>query len=116
MNTNFQVFSWKTSGNIFTENIRDTRNLETTFYVTDRKQQTDFLWYRESGIRINVGLQNIDIIPVYEDVDHEGDNEYMMGRSIEERANFEEILQKHCRYFKDNESHLTLRRFKWGQK
>ena len=75
--------------------------METTYYVTDRKQQTDFLWYRDSGIRINIGLQNINVIPVYEDVDHEGDNEFMLGRppnTSEEREQFEEIFQKHCRF------------------
>lgn len=48
------------------------------YYVTDTKQLTDFFWYRDSGIRVNVGLQNIDVIPTYEDVDHEGDGDFMM--------------------------------------
>lgn len=47
-------------------------------YITDTKQLTDFFWYRDSGIRVNVGLQNIDVIPTYEDVDHEGDGDFMM--------------------------------------
>lgn len=66
------------STNLLLENLHNARNLETTYYVTDTKQLTDFFWYRDSGIRVNVGLQNIDVIPTYEDVDHEGDGDFMI--------------------------------------
>jgi len=41
--------------------IRLQDGLETTYYATDRKQLTDFFWYRESGVRVNIGLQNINV-------------------------------------------------------
>lgn len=75
--------------------------METTYYVTDARQMTDFFWFRDSGIRINIGLQNINIVPVYEDVDHNGgDNEFMMGQdniSPEDKLHFANIVKHHCR-------------------
>jgi len=56
------------SPNVFLENIHAARKLETTYYTTNRKQLTDFFWYRESGIRVNIGLQSINIVPLYEDI------------------------------------------------
>jgi len=38
------------STNILAENLHTERHLETTYYVTDVKQMTDFAWYRGSGI------------------------------------------------------------------
>jgi len=87
------------SANLLLENLHNARNLETTYYVTDTKQLTDFFWYRDSGIRVNVGLQNIDVIPTYEDVDHEGDGDFMMhnpsGKS--ELEYFRSIQSNRCR-------------------
>ena len=65
------------SFNLFLENLHNSRNLETTYYVTDVKQQSDFFWYRDSGIQINIGLQNVNVVPAYEDVNHDGgDNNF----------------------------------------
>lgn len=89
------------SENVFLENLHNSRQMDTTYYVTDSRQMTDFFWFRESGIRINIGLQNINIVPVYEDLDHEGDNEFVMGRPNmppEEKAHFADIVRKQCRY------------------
>lgn len=73
--------------------------METMYYVTDTKQMTDFFWFRDSGIRINIGLQNLNVIPVYEDVNHDSDNEFMMGRPKmeEEKEHFANIMKNHCR-------------------
>lgn len=67
------------SPNVFLENLHNTKNLKTRLYATDKKQSTDFFWFRDADrkIRINIGLEDTDLIPEYEDVDHEGDNEYI---------------------------------------
>jgi len=111
--------------NVFVENLQTARKLDTTYYVTAMKQQTDFFWYRDSGIRVNIGLQNINIMPVYDDVDHSGaeyrprvddvddaaplemdsvgfgaDNEFILSNpnvGPEEKERFREIVQTVCR-------------------
>ena len=30
----------------------------------------DFLWYRDSGIRVNIGLERVNILPEYETVNY----------------------------------------------
>ena len=138
------------SPNVFLENLHAARKLETTYYATDRKQLTDFFWYRESGIRVNIGLQNINVVPIYyhqggllgtehyqggleninvvpmyhhhggllgtehylagleninvvpmyEDVDHQGDNEFVLTNpniGAEEKTKFRRALDTRCR-------------------
>lgn len=38
------------SANVFVDDLHGSGSLSTTYYVTDSKQQTDFFWYRKSGI------------------------------------------------------------------
>jgi len=85
--------------NVFLENLHTTKKLETTYYVTDYKQLTDFFWFRTSGIRVNIGLQNINVIPVYEDVSHQSDNDFMLGNpnTVEEKEQFKTLVHRHCR-------------------
>jgi len=87
------------SSNLFLENLHNTRQLETTYYVTDVKQQTDFFWYRESGVRINIGMQNVNVVPLYEDVDHHADNSFVAGSpySDDDKAWFDDVTRRHCR-------------------
>jgi len=87
------------SPNLFVENLHSTRRLETTYYVTDVKQQTDFFWYRESGIRVNIGLQNVNLVPLYEDVEHLADNSFVTGspHSDDDKAWFDDVTRRHCR-------------------
>ena len=91
----------ESSANVFVENLLTSRQFETTYYVTDAKQQTDFFWFRQSGVRVNIGIQNPHIVPVYDDVDHGGhdDNEFVVGNpsnkdNIEKYRN---IVRRHCR-------------------
>jgi len=94
-------FRVEASSNLFVENLHNTRHLETTYYVTDVKQQTDFFWYREAGpgVRINIGLQDVSVVPLYEDVDHQADNSFIPGspHSDDEKAWFDDVTRRHCR-------------------
>jgi hypothetical protein len=88
------------SSNVILENLHDTRNLETTYYVTDMTQASDFYWDRESGLRVNIGILNVHVIPEYEDIDHDGgDNKYMMNNpnNVEDRIKYQNILRQFCR-------------------
>jgi len=90
----------ESSSNVFVENLHTARKLETTYYATDRKQLTDFFWFRESGIRVNIGLQNINVVPLYEDVRHDGDNEFVLANpnvGVEEKDKFRRVLETQCR-------------------
>lgn len=81
------------------------RQLETTYYVTDSKQITDFFWFRQSGIRVNIGLRDINFIPTYEDVSHDvtsgrgADNDYFLNspNSPDDREHFRSVVSNHCR-------------------
>jgi len=90
------------SPNVFVENLLTARQLETTYYVTDAKQQTDFFWFRDSGLRVNIGLQNVDVIPVFEDVDHANvDDTNFVVRNPDAKDDVERyrsIVRRHCRY------------------
>ena len=90
----------ETSDNVFSEDLHNTGNLDTTQYITDRKQTTDFYWDRESGLRVNIGVDNISLVPEYEDVSHNSDNFYMMKHKKESptKARFKELTQHFCRY------------------
>ena len=90
----------ESSSNVFMENLHNTKDLTTTYYVTDNKQATDFFWFRESGIRVNIGITNVNIIPEYVDVDYQSDNMFMVGNpnTIEEKTKFKKITQNFCRW------------------
>ena len=87
------------SSNVFLENLHSTRNLETTYYVTDMTQASDFYWIRESGLQVNIGILNVNVIPEYEDVDHDSDNKYMLGNpnNSEDKKQFSRIVDNYCR-------------------
>jgi len=89
-----------TSDNVFIDDLNAERTLETTYYVTDSKQVTDFFWYRESGTRLNVGLQSIDIVAVYDEVSHNSDAEFVLGNPALkfDRAHYLAIQHQFCRY------------------
>lgn len=67
---------------IIVEDLQSIRNLETTLYVTDSTQASDFLWERESGLNLNVGVKRINLLPELHDVDHLSDNNYNLNSPI----------------------------------
>lgn len=81
------------------ENLHNNRDLETTYYVTDSKQMTDFYWFRESGIRVNVGLESINLVPAYADVSHSSDNDFISQNpgNTEEGRLLDDVISSHCR-------------------
>ncbi len=88
------------SDNVFLENLHSTRNLETTYYVTDMTQASDFYWIRESGLQVNIGILNVNVIPEFTDTDHDSDNKYMLGNpnNSEDKNKFNKIVQNYCRW------------------
>ena len=62
---------------------------------------TDFFWYRESGVRVNIGVQNINVVPLYDDVDHRGaDNDFVLANpnvGTEQKDQFRRLLDTQCR-------------------
>jgi len=75
--------------------------LDAIVYVTATTQATDFYWDRDSGIRIHVGLDNVHLVPEYEDVDYTGvdDNEYTMNNpnNDEDKEEFRNVIDTFCR-------------------
>ena len=96
------------SDNVVLEDLHNTRNLETTYYVTDMTQASDFYWDRESGLRVNIGILNVHLIPEYEDVDHDGDNNYMLKNpnNSEDKSKYLSVLRHFCRYYTASSSSL----------
>ena len=108
-------------GRTVLDNLQTGRQLETTYYVTDSKQITDFFWFRaDSGIRVNIGLRHIRVIPLYDDVTHDddviddvthdevtasgrggrgADNDYFLNspNSPDDREHFRSVVSNHCR-------------------
>ncbi len=81
------------------ENLHATRNLETTYYVTDNTQALDFVWDRESGLQVHIGIHSLKLIPEYEDVTYESDNRYVIQSpptSVDVNK-FRKIIRNYCR-------------------
>ena len=88
------------SQKIFHEDLTVSRPLGTPHYVTDSKQMLDFFWFRESGLRLNLGLQDISILPVLEEVDHslDGDQDFVLNNPDSGLAqSFRRLQRHHCR-------------------
>ena len=90
------------SSNVIVEDLHATRNLEATYYVTDTTQASDFYWDREeSGLRVNIGILNMHLIPEYRDAprDGSGDNKYMLSNpnNSEDKTKFRQIVRNYCR-------------------
>ena len=97
-------------GRTVLDNLLTARQLETTYYVTDSKQMTDFYWSRNSDIRVYIGLRHINVIPVYDDVSHGvsnndvtsghgADNDYFLNSpsSPDDRQHFRSVISNQCR-------------------
>ena len=81
------------------DSLQSTRSLGTTFYVTDATQAYDSLWDRDSGLRVHIGILNVHLIPEYEDVEHDGDNSYMLTypSSSEDKSVYHVVMHNFCR-------------------
>ena len=51
----------------FVEDLITANPLQTTYYVTHHKQVADFFWYRKSGLRLNLGLEDISLVSSYQE-------------------------------------------------
>ena len=90
----------ETSANVFHENLLNTRNLETTQYITDVTQATDFNWERDSGLMVNIGIYNVHLLPSYKDFDHEenSDNKFMsQNPDLLANQSFQAVRKSFCR-------------------
>ena len=87
------------SGNVFMENLHSSRNLETRYYITANGQASDYHWVRESKLGIKVGVYDSQLLPEYEDVDHQSDNHWMLANpnTSEDKNKFKDIINKYCR-------------------
>ena len=90
----------ETSNNVLVEDLASSRSLETTYYVTDATQAYDSFWDRESGLRVHIGVLNVHLIPEYEDVDHDSDNNYMLTdpSSSEDKSVYRAVTHNFCRF------------------
>ena len=91
----------ETSENVLVDDLTKARRLDAVNYVTDSTQASDFYWDRESGLRIRVGVHDIQVVPQYEDVEHsiDADNDYILNNpnDDEDRRHFEHIVDTFCR-------------------
>jgi len=89
------------SSNVIIEDLHSTRNLETTYYVTDVTQASDFYWDRESGLRVNIGIHGVQLIAEYRDVNHAGkdDNLFILDKPVDsdDKNTFREVVHGFCR-------------------
>ena len=89
------------SSNVLVEDLHNTRNLETTYYVTDVTQASDFYWDRESGLRVNIGIHGVRLIPEYSDVDHSrrDDSQFILDSPDEShyKNTFRRVVHSYCR-------------------
>ncbi|XP_023930912.1 uncharacterized protein LOC106172251 isoform X2 [Lingula anatina] len=92
-------FSYQTPRNMFVEDLLKTHSLQSTVYATYNNQYSDFLWQRESGLKINIYVDNIQILPTFTDTSHLSDNAYMYkSPQPGEKEKFANIVTKFCRH------------------
>lgn len=94
------------SSNLFVDDLqsdvsgRRQQQLDAVVYVTASTQSTDFYW-EDAGLRIHVGLDDVRLVPEYQDVDHsdDDDNDYTLNNPNErrDRERFEEVVSNFCR-------------------
>jgi hypothetical protein len=92
---------FEASTNLVVEDLHSNRTLETIFPVTGTTQTSTFYWDRETGgVRVHVGIQDVHLVPEYEDMDYESDNLYMLSNNPDNKADkprFKDITRKYCR-------------------
>ena len=93
----------ETSPNVFVENLQATKNLETSHYVMSL-WMTDFVWHRTSGLKINIGLDIVSMLPVFEShlglgQDGDGDNLFAMSdpNAAGNKKHYEALVERFCR-------------------
>jgi len=95
----------RSSSNVVIEDLHATRNLETTYYVTDVTQASDFYWDRESGLRINIGIHGVQLIAEYRDVDHStrDDAQFILDNPVDsdDKNAFRQTVRSFCRSVSD---------------
>ena len=101
------------TSNLLAENLHTERHLETTHYVTDLKQTTDFAWYRKSQVRLNIAARDINLVPAYDDViDTAGsDNAFVLSNpdaSLADVTRFTDVIRRHCRCVVYNDCYSLL--------
>ncbi|XP_064638463.1 uncharacterized protein LOC135494436 isoform X4 [Lineus longissimus] len=103
-------FHVKKSSNVFLENLHAVGNRDNTVYVTDGAQAQDFFWKRESNLRVHIGVHNIHMVPEYQDVVHQSDNEYMLRNpnQSDDQGKFQNIVQNYCRHPMPDYYSITL--------
>ena len=97
------------SSNVLVEDLLNTRSLETTYYVTDATQAYDSFWDRESGLRVHIGVSSVHLIPEYDDVEHQSDNNYMLTdpNSSEDKSVYRAVMLGFCRSLDHRSSPLA---------
>ena len=90
----------ETSDNVFLEDLHNTPSLDANWYITNTRQAYDTFWERESGLKINFGLYDVELLPQFEGVDHESDNEFIMNRPKNDplKEKIRTIREKFCRF------------------
>lgn len=84
----------------FMEDLRTANHLETTYYVTHQKQVADFFWFRKSGLRLNLGLENINLVSSFEE-GCEGQDWWQEWSGAEKGSDDNEFLKERngiCRF------------------
>ncbi|ESN95981.1 hypothetical protein HELRODRAFT_178901 [Helobdella robusta] len=87
--------------NIVAEDLQNSRHLETTIYVTNVHQSADFVWSRDSGLKIHVGVNKVDLWPTfYGNFPPNDDNDFVIGNPVhnENVKMFNKTVAEFCMY------------------
>jgi hypothetical protein len=97
-NTSVSLIS---SNNVFYEKIGGIKKLETSMFIPNNGQMQEFEFERKnSGLRIKIKVSNLYLIPHYIDLDHDDDNDYIMGNTFQRDSNkeqYQENKKNFCR-------------------
>ncbi|XP_076454059.1 uncharacterized protein LOC143289096 [Babylonia areolata] len=89
------------SPNVFLERLVSMKELETPMYVTNNQQTQDFVWHRESGIDIVVGISGVYLIPEYRELPVADDSQFFLTQSMETQDRlrlFADTRKQYCRH------------------
>ncbi|KAL8586278.1 hypothetical protein ACOMHN_003793 [Nucella lapillus] len=100
------------SKNVFVERLVSMKELETPMYVTNNQQTQDFVWHRDSGIDIVVGISGVYLIPEYRETDAAADDSlFFQTQSMQTQMRiglFAHTRKMYCRHPVPDYYHLHL--------
>ncbi|VDP65258.1 unnamed protein product [Echinostoma caproni] len=105
------------SDNILVDSLLEDQVYIQTATINTMGKQYAFRWNRPSGLTFLIKLSDVHVLPEYEDVDHESDNEMILRAkpgtyAHKLQATLLEVMQSFCRHPIPSWYHISMKMFR----